>query len=55
MKKQESSIAVRKDFISEITAIIAEAQEMAIRSVDFERVKMYWNIGRKIFEEEQEG
>ncbi len=55
MKNQEKDIAVRKDFISEITSIITEAQERAIRSVDFERVMMYWNIGRKIFEEEQEG
>jgi predicted nuclease of restriction endonuclease-like (RecB) superfamily len=55
MKKQENAIAVRKEFISEITSLIVEAQDRAMRSVDFERVKMYWNIGRKIFEEEQEG
>lgn len=55
MKKQEHDISVRKDFISEITFIITEAHERAVRSVDFERVMMYWNIGRKIFEEEQEG
>lgn len=46
---------VRKELISEITAIIAAAKERAIRSVDFERVMMYWHIGRKIYEEEQEG
>lgn len=46
---------IREDLIAEIEAIIASAKEKAIRSVDFERVLMYWNIGRKIFEEEQEG
>lgn len=46
---------IGKDLIEEIQAIIAAAKEKAIRSVDFERVLMYWNIGRKIFEEEQEG
>ena len=46
---------VREELLSEIKAIIAEAKERAIRSVDFARVMMYWNIGRKIFEEEQEG
>ena len=42
---------IRKDLIEEIQAIIAAAKEKAIRSIDFERVLMYWNIGRKIFEE----
>ena len=46
---------IRKDLLSEIEAIITAAKEKAIRSVDFERVLMYWHIGRKIFEEEQEG
>ncbi len=46
---------IRKDLIEEIQAIIAAAKEKAIRSIDFERVLMYWNIGRKIFEEEQDG
>lgn len=46
---------IRKDLIEEIQAIIAAAKEKAIRSIDFERVLMYWNIGRKIFEEEQNG
>jgi predicted nuclease of restriction endonuclease-like (RecB) superfamily len=46
---------VRKDLLAEIEAIIAASKEKAIRSVDFERVLMYWQIGRKIFEEEQEG
>src|ERR1044072_843722 len=41
--------------LNEIKAIITHAKEKAIRAVDHERVLMYWNIGRKIFEEEQQG
>lgn len=46
---------VRKEIVSEITAIILQSREKATRSVDVERVMMYWNVGRKIFDEEQQG
>jgi predicted nuclease of restriction endonuclease-like (RecB) superfamily len=46
---------IRKALIQEIHAIIVRAREKAIRSVDVERVVMYWHIGRIIFEEEQQG
>lgn len=42
-------------FVSEIRTIIEKARSAAVRSVDFCRVQMYWNIGRRIFEEEQQG
>lgn len=48
-------MVIRKELLSEIEAIISASKERAIRSVDFERVKMYWSIGQKIFEEEQQG
>ena len=35
--------------------IIENARYNAVRSVDFCRVQMYWNLGRRIFEEEQGG
>ena len=35
--------------------IIESAQINAVRSVDFCRVQMYWNLGKRIFEEEQQG
>ena len=41
--------------ITEIRQIIEQAQNKAIRSVNFERVLMYHSIGKKIFEEDQEG
>ncbi|MES2701102.1 MAG: PDDEXK nuclease domain-containing protein [Bacteroidota bacterium] len=46
---------IRKDLVEEILAIISSARERAIRSVDTERVLMYWNVGKKIFEEELNG
>jgi predicted nuclease of restriction endonuclease-like (RecB) superfamily len=46
---------IRKDLLQQIQSIIANAQANAIRSVDTERVLMYWQIGKVIFEEEQQG
>lgn len=42
-------------FIDQIRSIIDEARANAVRSVDFCRVQMYWQIGRRIIEEEQDG
>lgn len=39
----------------EVREIIASARRNAVRSVDFCRVQMYWQIGRRILEEEQKG
>ena len=41
--------------IDDARAIIETARANAVRSVDFCRVQMYWNLGRRIFEEEQHG
>ncbi|MBN8574810.1 MAG: DUF1016 family protein [Candidatus Kapabacteria bacterium] len=56
MKSNTSEIFSASDNVFEqIKAIIANAQAKAIRSVDTERVLMYWQIGKVIFEEEQQG
>lgn len=44
-----------KNLVSEIRFIIESARTNAVRSVDFCRVQMYWQIGRRIVEEEQGG
>ena len=41
--------------LDDIKNIVSTAQEKVIRSVNFERTLMYWNIGQRIFEEEQQG
>ncbi|WP_259016779.1 PDDEXK nuclease domain-containing protein [Emticicia fluvialis] len=46
---------ISQSVITDIKAIILNAQEKAIRSVDHERTMMYWLIGQRIFEEEQQG
>lgn len=43
------------DFINEIKSIINTARANAVRSIDFCRVQMYWSIGKRIFEKEQQG
>lgn len=42
-------------FIADIRNIIDAARNQAVRSVDFCRVQMYWHLGKRIFEEEQQG
>lgn len=41
--------------IHDIQEIIFQSREQAVRSVNTERVIMYWKIGKRIFEEEQQG
>ncbi|WP_286778367.1 MULTISPECIES: DUF1016 N-terminal domain-containing protein [Sphingobacterium] len=41
--------------VSDIKAIIAQSKDNAIRAVDHQRTLMYWHIGQRIFEQEQEG
>ena len=44
-----------QNLYNEVREIIASARQNAVRSVDFCRVQMYWNIGQRIFETEQQG
>lgn len=58
LSKDENSAIINpqsEKFFSEVRKIIEESRNNAVRSVDYCRVQMYWNIGRRIFEEEQQG
>jgi hypothetical protein len=44
-----------QNIIHEIKSLIAKAKEGAICSVDHHRTVMYWHIGERIFNEEQQG
>lgn len=46
---------LRNEFLADVRDIILNSRNNAIRSVDFERVKMYWALGERIFVEEQQG
>jgi len=50
-----TNITLKTNFIDNIKGIITKAQENAVRSINTQRVIMYWNIGKAILEEEQEG
>lgn len=39
------------DIVEDARKIIEAARNNAVRSVDFCRVQMYWNLGKRIFEE----
>ncbi|MBQ6449486.1 DUF1016 family protein [bacterium] len=44
-----------KNIVDDARQIIQTARANATRSIDFNRVQMYWCLGRRIFEEEQQG
>lgn len=46
---------IRKTLVDDIKGIIQSARAKAVRSVNHERVLMYWQIGKMIFEEQQDG
>lgn len=47
--------SLQAGFVSDILRIIDNARSNAVRSVDYCRVQMYWQMGKRIFEEEQQG
>ena len=49
------NMKLSKNIISQIQQVISNAQSSAIRAVDNQRVLMYWQIGKIIFEEQQQG
>ncbi len=46
---------INESIIAQVKKIISQSRDNAIRAVDTQRVLMYWNIGKIIFEEEQQG
>ncbi|WP_240904672.1 DUF1016 N-terminal domain-containing protein [Sphingobacterium sp. SGR-19] len=46
---------INQSIIKDIKSIIVQSKDKAIRAVDHQRTLMYWHIGKRIFEEEQEG
>ena len=52
MKKDLTDI---QTLVSDVKALIDNAKQKVVRTVDNQRVTLYWHIGQRIFEEEQEG
>jgi predicted nuclease of restriction endonuclease-like (RecB) superfamily len=55
LEKVNGNTNINPTFYEDIRHIILEAQGNAIRSVEFQRVMMYWQLGERIFVEEQLG
>ena len=53
--KNKEGLQLSNKFVSDVRNIIATSRNIAIRTVDFERVLMYWKLGERIFVEEQQG
>jgi len=51
----KEKFGLREEFIADIRHIITSSRASAVRSVDFERVMMYWKLGERIVIEEQHG
>lgn len=47
--------SISKSLVSSIKLLIQNAQNNAVRAINQERVLLYWNIGKHIVEEEQNG
>ena len=55
LRNPGKDIYISKSFYSDVKGIIQDARAEAVRSVDFQRVLMYWRLGERIFVEEQKG
>ena len=54
LEKANITDLLSQQFVCDVRTIINDARRNAVRSVDFCRVQMYWQIGQRIFEEEQQ-
>ncbi|MDR2578067.1 MAG: DUF1016 N-terminal domain-containing protein [Chitinispirillales bacterium] len=55
LQKAGGGIEISTSFYNDVKGIIKDARAEAVRSVDFQRVLMYWKLGERIFVEEQKG
>ena len=46
---------LENNFVHEIKSLISQSRERAVRAVDYQRTLLYWHIGERIFNEEQQG
>jgi len=51
----KSGTSISGTFYADVKSIIVDARKSAVRSVDVQRVLMYWRLGERIFVEEQRG
>lgn len=54
-KKEENKLTISSQLYKNIKAILTEARGRAIGAVNFIMVEAYWQVGKRIVEEEQKG
>ncbi len=54
-KNLKNTESLTQNFYSQIREVIQDARSKAYRAVNFIMVEAYWNVGRLIVEEEQQG
>ncbi|MBD5196588.1 MAG: DUF1016 domain-containing protein [Bacteroidales bacterium] len=55
MKEDKAIIPISKDFVSDVRRIIENGRQQAFSATSAIALATYWNIGRRIVEEEQKG
>ena len=55
MAKEKDIIPISKEFVSDVRQIIDNGRKQAFSAVSTISYVTYWNIGRRIVEEEQKG
>ncbi len=54
-KKHDAAKVMRRDIVQDIRALIVKARSMAVRNINVIQVVTYFEIGRRIIDEEQKG
>lgn len=55
MAKERSTVHISKEFVSDVRQIIENGRHQAFSAASSISIATYWNIGRRIVEEEQKG
>ena len=55
MKKENTISLYNPDFVREIKQIVAQARQKAYAAINSAMVDAYWQMGKRIVEQEQQG
>lgn len=55
MEKEKTTSLYKADFIQEIKQIITQARQKAYAAINSAMVEAYWQMGKRIVEQEQQG
>ena len=55
MKKENTILLYNPDFVREIKQIVTQARQKAYAAINSAMVDAYWQMGKRIVEQEQQG